>query len=67
MQSVSLRALSKKVLFLLSLAMAKRVSELQAVSSVVSFSCEGAVVSYVPEFLAKTRVCLATPSSLLLG
>ena len=45
LQSVSLRALSKKVLFLLYLAMAKRVSELQALSSIVSFSSEGAVVS----------------------
>ena len=58
LQSVSLRALSKKTLFLLSLATAKRVSELQALSSIVSFSSEGAVVSYVPEFLAKTESAL---------
>ena len=58
LQSVSLRALSKKVLFLLSLATAKRVSELQALCSIVSFSSEGAAVSYVPEFLAKTESAL---------
>ena len=50
--------MSKKALFLLSLAMAKRVSELQALSSIVLFSSEGAVVSYVPEFLAKTESAL---------
>ena len=65
--TVFLRTLSEKVLFLLSLATAKWVSDLQALSSIVSFSSEGAMVSYVPEFLAKTEVCLATPSSLLLG
>ena len=58
LQSVSLRALSKKVLFLLSLATAKRVSELQALSSIASFSSEGAVVSYVSELLAKTESAL---------
>ena len=58
LQSVSLRALSKKVLFLLFLATAKRVCELQALSSIVSFSSEGAVVSYVTEFLAKTEPAL---------
>ena len=38
--------------------MAKHVSELQALSSSVSFSSEGEVVSYVPEFLAKTESAL---------
>ena len=56
--TLSLRALSKKVLFLLSLATAKRVGELQALSRVVSFSFEGATVSYVPEFTAKTESAL---------
>ena len=42
----------------MSLATAKCVSELQALSSIVSFSSEGAVVSYVPEFLAKTESAL---------
>ena len=55
LQSISLRSLSKKTLFLISLATAKRVSELQALSRIVSFSSEGAVVSYIPEFLAKTE------------
>ena len=58
LQYISLRTLYKKVLFLLSLATAKRVSELQALSSIVSFSSEGAMVSYVPEFLAKTESAL---------
>ena len=56
--TVVLRILSEKVLFLLSLATAKRVSKLQALSSIVSFSSEGALVSYVPEFLAKTESAL---------
>ena len=50
--------MSKEVLFLLSLAMPKWVSELQALSSIVSFSLEGATVSYVPEFLVKTESAL---------
>ena len=58
LQSLYLWTLSKKVLFLLSLAMAKRVSELQALSCVVSFSSVGATVSYVPEFLAKMEFAL---------
>ena len=58
LHSVSLRTLSKKALFLLSLATAKRVSELQALSSIVSFSSEGAMVLYVLEFLAKTESAL---------
>ena len=58
LQSISLRSLSKKTLFLISLVTAKRVSELQALSRIVLFSSEGAVVSYVPEFLAKTESAL---------
>ena len=58
LQSTSLRSLSKKTLFLMSLATTKRVVELQALSSIVSFSSESAVVSYVPEFLAKTESAL---------
>ena len=53
--SASLRSLTKKVLFLVSLAMAKRVGELQAVSCHVSFASSDACLSYVPEFLAKTE------------
>ena len=58
LQSISLRSLSKKTLFLISLATAKRVSELQALSKIVSFSAEGAVVSYALEFLTKTESAL---------
>ena len=51
----SLRDLSRKTLFLLALATAKRVGELQALSRAVSFSSSAAGISYVPEFLAKTE------------
>ena len=51
----SLRNLSRKTLFLLALATAKRVGELQARSRSVSFSTSAAGISYVPEFLAKTE------------
>ena len=50
--------LVQEALFLLSLATAKRVSELQSLASMVSFSSEGAGVSYVPEFSAKTEFTL---------
>ena len=43
-----------KVLFLLSLATAKRVSELQALSRSVAFSAKDRFFSYLPEFVAKT-------------
>ena len=50
----SLRNLTKKVLFLLALATAKCVGELQALSRSVSFVNADACV-YVPEFVAKTE------------
>ena len=50
-----LRALSKKVLFLLALATAKRVGELQALSRIVPFIGGDACLSYVPEFMAKSE------------
>ena len=53
--SSSLRALTQKVLFLVSLATARRVGELQAVSRDVSFSGSDAFLSYLPEFRAKTE------------
>ena len=56
--NLSLRSLTKKVLFLLSLATAQRVGELQVLAWLVSFSSTGATVSYVPEFLAKTESAL---------
>ena len=61
-----LRALSKKALFLLALATAKRVGELQALSLVVSFVGDDACLSYVPEFVAKSESLTCTiPCSLL--
>ena len=53
--SCSLRDLTRKTLFLVFLATAKRVGEIQALSRLVSFSSTGAGLSYVPEFLAKTE------------
>ena len=50
---VPLRALTQKVLFLLAFAMAKRVGELQALSSIVTFVQGDACLSYVPDFVAK--------------
>ena len=50
-----LRALTQKVLFLLALATAKRVGELQALSSVVTFVHGDACLSYVPQFVAKSE------------
>ena len=53
--SASLRALTKKTLFLVSLAMAKRVGELQALSKRVAAIGDDLVVSYLPHFIAKTE------------
>ena len=52
---VPLRALTQKVLFLVAFATAKRVGELQAISSVVTFVHGDACLSYVPEFVAKSE------------
>ena len=51
----SLRDLTRKMLFLLALATAKSVDELQVLSQSISFSSSAAGISYVPEFLAKTE------------
>ena len=53
--TASLRPLTQKVLFLVSLATARRVGELQAVSREVSFSGSDAYLSYLPEFRTKTE------------
>ena len=53
LSAAPLRDLTQKVLFLLALATAKRVGELQALSSVVTFVQGDACLSYVPEFVAK--------------
>ena len=55
LSSCSLRDLTQKVLFLVSLATARRVGELQAVSREVSFSGSDIYLSYLPEFRAKTE------------
>ena len=58
LRQASLRDLTRKTLFLIALASAKRVSELQALSRTVAFSSSAAAVVYVPEFLAKTESAL---------
>ena len=54
----SLRGLTRKMLFLVALATAKIVGELQALSRNVSFSSSSAGLAYVPEFLAKTETAV---------
>ena len=63
----SLRNITKKILFLVALATAKHVGELQAISRTVSFVSSDACLSYVLEFVAKTRVFFQSPSSPFLG
>ena len=64
---VPLRALTQKVLFLVAFATAKRVGELQALSSVVTFVHGDACLSYVPDFVAKSESFSRTiPRSFLL-
>ena len=58
LSSCSLRDLTQKTLFLVSLATAKRVGEIQALSRRVSFSSTSAGLSYVPEFMAKTETAV---------
>ena len=53
LSAAPLRALTQKVLFLLALATAKRVGELQALSYVVTFVGGYACLSYIPQFVAK--------------
>ena len=55
MESVSLRTLTKKTLFLVSPATAKRVSEIQALSKSVAAIGNDLVVSFQPHFIAKTE------------
>ena len=51
----SLRDLTRKTLFLVSLATAKRVSEVRAIDREVGFNQEDAVCSHVIDFLAKNE------------
>ena len=55
LSSCSLCDLTRKVLFLVSLATARRVGPFQAVSSTASSSGEDVFLSYFPEFRAKTE------------
>ena len=55
LECASLRELTKNMLFLVSLATAKRVDELHAVSKKVCFSGGDIHLSYLPEFIVKTE------------
>ena len=61
-----LRVLTQEVLFLLAFATAKRVGELQALSSIVTFVQGDACLPYVPDFVAKSESLSCTiPRSFL--
>ena len=55
LSQATFRALTLKTLFLLALATAKRVGELQALSSIVTFVGGDACLSYIPQFVAKSE------------
>ena len=55
LSQASFRALMLKTLFLLALATAKRVGELQALSSIVTFVAGDACMSYIPQFVTKSE------------
>ena len=55
LSQASFRALMLKTLFLLALATAERVGELQALSSIVTFVGGDACLSYIPQFVAKSE------------
>ena len=61
LSQTSFRALTLKTLFLLALVTAKRVGELQALSSVVTFVAGDACLSSIPQFVAKSE-SLTVPS-----
>ena len=66
LSQASLRALSQNALFLLALATAKRVGELQSLSFVVIFVGLDACLSYIPQFVAKSEsVTRSIPRSFL--
>ena len=68
LESLSLRSLTKKSLFLVALATAKRVGELQAFPRVVSSVGDDLVVSYLPHFVAKMeRAYASLPHSFCVG
>ena len=55
LSQASFRAFMLKTLFLLALATAKRVGELQALSSIVTFVGGDACLSYIQQFVAKSE------------
>ena len=55
LSQASFRAFPLQSLFLLALAIAKRVGELQALSSIVTFVAGDACLSYIPQFVAKSE------------
>ena len=55
LSQASFRAVPLQSLFLLALAIAKRVGELQALSSIVTFVAGDACLSYIPQFVAKSE------------
>ena len=55
LSQASFRALTLTTLFLLALATAKRVGELQALSSIVTFVAGDACLSYIPQFVTKSE------------
>ena len=55
LSQASFRALTLTSLFLLALATAKRVGELQALSSIVTFVAGVACLSSIPQFVAKSE------------
>ena len=61
----SFHALPLPPLFLLAIATAKRVGELQALSSIVTFVAGGACLSSIPQFVAKSESHPFHPSLLL--
>lgn len=64
--SANLRDLTCKTLFLISLASAGRVGEIQGLSKVVGFRLHEAIMSFVPQFRAKTDKHGRLPRSLVL-
>ena len=55
LSQASFHALTLQTLFLLALATAKRVGELQALSSIVTFVAGDACLSYIPQFVTKSE------------
>ena len=53
LENISLRALTKKTLFLVALATARRVGKFQALSRILSSVVDDLVVSCLPHFVAK--------------